>query len=111
MACISGEAGLIWNIGSMPRLTIRIQSITALLIMRSGSFCAVLSRQNSISRRHIGRSPLRSAYQTSVAQSTPPKVPLMLTNSNSSCRRASDSAFSTPAVKAVWLHPGRRWRS
>jgi hypothetical protein len=50
-----------------------------LLIICSVGFCAVLSRQNAINRCHIGVSPLRSAYQTSVAQSAPPEVPLMLT--------------------------------
>jgi hypothetical protein len=36
MVCTSGEAGLVWNIGSMPRLTMRIHSMTMLLIISSG---------------------------------------------------------------------------
>jgi hypothetical protein len=89
----------------MPRLTMRIHSMIALLTMRFGWLCAVLSRQKSISRRQVGCSPLRSAYQMRVAHSAPPDVPLMPTRSNSSRRRTSLSAFSTPAVKAVWLPP------
>jgi hypothetical protein len=51
----------------------RIHSIAMLLIISSGWLCAVLSRQNAINRFHIGVSPLRNAYQTSVAQSAAPE--------------------------------------
>lgn len=39
------------------------------------------------------------------AHMAPPKVPPMLTISNSSRTRASHSALSAPAVNAVWLPP------
>ncbi len=105
IAFIIGDAGLVWKEGSIPRLIMRMPLISASFSIFSVWLCAVLSCQKSIRRCQIGRSPRRRAYHTSVAQRAPPEVPLMLTNSNSSCNLAWQIAFRTPAVKAVWLPP------
>lgn len=58
-----------------------------LLIACSIGPWAVFSAQKSIMRFQTGRSPLMNEYQSSVAQTAPPEVPLMPTNSNSSFSR------------------------
>jgi hypothetical protein len=72
---------------SSPLVQAISQFVTAGQRREFGDFQALL-------RRHI-------EYQTRVAQSAPPEVPLTPTTSNSSLRRLSHSAFSAPAVKAV----------
>ncbi len=67
---------------------------------------AVFSSQKPIMRSQTGRSPFMKEYQRSVAHTAPPDVPLMLTTTSKSSRSSAwHSAFSAPAVKAVWLPP------
>ena len=56
-ACIIGEEGLIWKVGSMPAFTRRIESTMNWLMACSNGPWAVFSFQNAIMRSHTGRSP------------------------------------------------------
>ena len=103
--CNIGDDGLIWNVGSMPELTRRIDSTMNLLMACSTGPWAVFSAQNAIMRFHSGRSPFMCEYHIKVAHKAPPDVPLMPTKSNSRSSCASHSVFSAPAVNAVWLPP------
>ncbi len=107
--CMSSDDGLSCRVGIIPAFTRRTDSTMKLLIACSTGPWAVFSSQKSIMRFQTGRSPFMKEYQSSVAQTAPPEVPLMATNSNSSFSRpwpwAWQSAFKAPAVKAVWLPP------
>ena len=105
--CMIGDEGLSCRVGIIPAFTSRTVSTMKRLMACSTGPWAVFSSQKSIIRFQTGRSPFMNEYQSSVAHTAPPEVPLMATNSNSSRSRAWawQSAFSAPAVKAVWLPP------
>src|SRR6202008_4895585 len=105
IAVMSGEDGLRLNCGTCPLLTLRSDSIRNWLNACSAGDCAVFSCQKSMMRRQGSRAFLASAYQASAAQIEPPEVPDRLTMLKSRCTPSSNSAFNTPAVKAVWLPP------